>query len=191
MNRFRLTKKGMIALSLLLLLLVGAIALNISLNARSGADSPQANAEDGADESGTDGRGDGAKTVSANVYSGFFTGFREERANIRAQEIDYLRLIIADESTDAETLANAQQRLMRLVSDMEQEFTIESRIRAKGFLDAAVTFRNDSITVVVDAESLTDQDVARILDIVRTETGAPASAIRITLSRQSAQNGSN
>ena len=95
-------------------------------------------------------------------------------------------MIIDDSTTDAETLQNAQERLMELVSNMEQEFSIESQIRAKGFTDAAVTFRADSITVVIDGENLTDEEVARILDIVRSETGAPASAVRISLSRSGA-----
>ena len=74
---------------------------------------------------------------------------------------------------------------MQLVSNMEKEFSIESQIRAKGFLDAAVTFRNDSVTVVIDGETLTEEEVARILDIIRNETGVSASAVRISLSKGS------
>ena len=70
---------------------------------------------------------------------------------------------------------------MELVNNMEQEFSIENRIRSKGFLDAAVIFKNGLINVIVDGEALSDEEVARILDIVRSETGATADDIRISL----------
>ncbi|MBQ1685800.1 MAG: SpoIIIAH-like family protein [Clostridia bacterium] len=183
---FKMTKKGIVALSLLLVLLAGAIWLNIRLNredaeAKNDADAQKqdavkTNTPDDAE----------AQRTGADVYAGYFANFRDERNLVRSQEIDYLRMIIDDSTTDAETLQNAQERLMELVSNMEQEFSIESQIRAKGFTDAAVTFRADSITVVIDGENLTDEEVARILDIVRSETGAPASAVRISLSRSGA-----
>lgn len=172
---FRFTKKGVIALSLLILLLAGAIWLNIRMNADD--DNPDILDADGTNSPG------GLEPVDAEVFNGYFQQFRNERNSVRAQEIEYLRMIIAEDSADTETLQNAQQRLMELVSHMEQEFAIESQIRAKGFLDAAVTFRSDSISVIVDGDSLTDEEVARILDIVRTETGAAVKDIKVWLSR--------
>lgn len=183
-NGFRLTKRGVIAIVLLAVLLAGAIWLNIKL----GADEPGGGipGEDAANTADPKTDGDGSsQTVNANVYSGYFVNFRDERSSVRAQEIEYLRMILQDETSDAETVAGAQERLMQLVSNMEKEFSIESQIRAKGFLDAAVTFRNDSVTVVIDGETLTEEEVARILDIIRNETGVSASAVRISLSKGS------
>lgn len=178
-SKLKLTKKGIIALALLVALLVGAVYLNIQLNSR-----PEDGGEQNRDalnkESGE------AKPVNADVYSGYFSSFRNERNVVRAQEIEYLRMIIDEETSDAETIKGAQERLMELVSNMEKEFAIESQIRSKGFLDAAVTFRSDAITVVIDGASLSDEEVARILDIVKSETGASTSAVRISLSRASA-----
>ena len=165
-NGFKLTKKGIIALAVLIILLAGAIWLNIRLNGENPADGGSA---DGTSAPGKDGAsGTNVSTVggNANIYSSYFANFRDERNLVRAQEIEYLRMILAEEGSDAETVQNAKERLMELVSNMEQEFAIESLIRAKGFLDAAVTLRS-----------------ARILDIVQTDTGAEASKIKISLSR--------
>ena len=115
-----------------------------------------------------------------NVYGDYFNSFRTERSRVRAQEIEYLRSIINSESTDEDALEDAQQRLLDLVSRMEKEFTIESRIRGKGFLDAAATYQGDAVNVVIDGKTLTDEEVARILDIVMGETGLPASAVKIS-----------
>lgn len=184
-NGFRLTGKGVIALVLMAVLLAGAIYLNIRLGADEKADPPAENT-DAAKNADKDSAGSGAQPVNADVYSGYFVNFRDERSAVRAQEIEYLRMILSDETADAESVAGAQERLMQLVSNMEKEFSIESQIRAKGFLDAAVTFRSDSVTVVIDGETLTEEEVARILDIIRNETGVSASAVRISLSKASA-----
>ena len=169
---FRFTKKGIIALALLLVLLAGAIYLNIKLN------NDQTSVMDVLGKEDETGK---LEPVDAKVYSDYFINFLSERNNIRAQEIDYLRSIISQQGTDKETLDNAQNRLLELVNNMEQEFSIENKIKARGFLDAAVLLKNGMVSVIIDGDSLTDEDVARILDIVKNETGIAAEQIRISL----------
>ena len=169
---FRFTKKGIIALALLLVLLAGAIYLNIKLN------NDQTSVMDVLGKEDETGK---LEPVDAKVYSDYFINFQSERNNIRAQEIDYLRSIISQQGTDKETLDNAQNRLLELVNNMEQEFSIENKIKARGFLDAAVLLKNGMVSVIIDGDSLTDEDVARILDIVKNETGIAAEQIRISL----------
>ena len=127
-NGFKLTKKGIIAFAVLIILLAGAIWLNIRLNGENPADGGSA---DGTSAPGKDGAsGTNVSTVggNANIYSSYFANFRDERNLVRAQEIEYLRMILAEEGSDAETVQNAKERLMELVSNMEQEFAIESLI---------------------------------------------------------------
>lgn len=110
----------------------------------------------------------------------YFEAFRLEREGVRKQEMQYLDEVIATGSIDDETLNKALEQKMALVENMEKEFTIESMISAKGFTDSAVTFHSDSINVVVEANTLSDAEVAQILDIVRRETGASAKDIKIS-----------
>ncbi len=170
---FKLTKKGAIALGVLVVLLAGAIYLNIMIN-RDASNPTDALGGKHAPEEST-------APVAANVYSEYFAAFRKERNSIREQEIEYLRAIISEKTSDSETVDNAQKRLMELVSNMEQEFAIESLVRSKGFLDVAVTFRSGNVSVIIDGESLSDEEVARIQDIVINETGLKAENIRISL----------
>ena len=164
-------KRFILILAAALLLLAGAVWLNLKL----GSDDPGYAAE------ATPEPADPARETMVNVYGDYFNSFRTERSRLREREIDYLRSIINSENSDEDTLADAQTRLLELVSNMEKEFSIESRIRSKGFLDAAATIGGDTATVVIDGESLSDEEVARILDIVVTETGLPASKIKISL----------
>lgn len=169
--------KRALVIAVVAALLIGAIWLNISLN-----DAQRSPGVLGSATPEPSDAADGAALTNAQIYNNYFISFRNERNTVRAQEIEYLRMIINEEATDVETVNEARMRLMELVDNMEKEFTIESRIRAKGFLDAAVTFQGGSINVIVDGAELTDTEVARILDIVRSETGAAAENIKISLS---------
>lgn len=173
MEKLKKNKRFIIALAFALLLLGGAVWLNLKLNKN--------NVTDILGQEPTPSPTDESRETMVKVYNDFFNSFRAERSEIRAQEIDYLRSIIDSEKADKETLADAQTRLMELVTKMEKEFSIESQIRGKGFLDAAATYQGNSITVVIDGDELSDEEVAKILDIVMTETGLPASAIKISL----------
>lgn len=171
MEKLRRNKRFIIILAAALVLLGGAVWLNLKLNRE---------AEGTADDPSVIPTDDSRETM-VNVFNDYFNAFRTERSEVRAQEIDYLRSIINSSSTDPEALKDAQDRLFELVSKMEKEFSIESQIRGKGFLDAAATYQGNSVTVIIDGETLTDEEVAKILDIVMTETGLPASAVRISL----------
>lgn len=119
------------------------------------------------------------KAESAAVDENFFEAFRAERESTRTLEIEYLDEIIAAGANDSETLKDATEQKLRLVADMEAEFSAESMIRAKGFSDAAVTFHKGSVNVVIAAEELTSEEVAQILDIVKRETGEKTENIKI------------
>lgn len=117
--------------------------------------------------------------VSAQVAVDYFVGFRSERDSTRTLEIQYLNEVIAS-ADDNDTLADAEAQKLALVESMEAELMIESRIIAGGFSDAAVMIHNGNVSVVVRADTLTNEDVAVILDIVLSETDAAAGDVRIS-----------
>ena len=65
-----------------------------------------------------------------------------------------------------------------------KEAQIENLVTAKGYTDCVAFMGEDSISVVVDTGTgeLTAEDVAKITDIAMTETGYPASGIKIMAS---------
>lgn len=166
-------KRFIIILAAAVILLCAAVWVNLKLGKDDVEDISQANASAEPTEE--------SRETMLTVYNDYFNTFRTERSEVRAKEIEYLRSMINGENIDEDSLADAQKRLMELVGNMEKEFTIESRIRSKGFLDAAATLCSDSASIVVDGETLTDEEVARILDIVMSETELPASAVKISL----------
>lgn len=161
-------KKSVLGIAAVVVLFAGAIWLNLSVNGAS--PSPSISPEPSVPDSS-------AEPVVANAN--YFESFRADREAVRGKEIEYLDAIIGDDATDAETLAQAQEQKLAIVASMEMEFTLESLIKAKGFEDVAVTYHEGSVNVFVDAEALSDEQVAQILDIVTTETGEGASSVKV------------
>ena len=121
-----------------------------------------------------------AVSVAATGPQGsFFDIYRSERDSVRTQELAYLDAIVA-QGGDEMTMSEAQKQKMTLVGCMESELNTENLIRAKGFEEVIVSMHNGSVNVIVDADALTDEQVAQILDIVLRETGENAENIKVS-----------
>lgn len=156
----------------LCLLIVAAVVTNLLVNRGKNASK----------ETGATAPGTGVTQVSAQNRTqdaNFFANYREERDNVRTQELAYLDAIVA-QGADAETLADAQRSKLDLVNAMETELTVENLVRAKGFSDVIVSIHQGNVNVVVGADSLSDEQVAQILDIVLRETGKSAENVKIS-----------
>lgn len=125
------------------------------------------------------------ETNPENVLEGevetanFFTTYKSERMSNREEEMTYLDSVIANASTDTQTINEAQQMKMEIIANMELESTLEGLLVAKGFDDAIVTFGSTSVNIVIKDQELTQAKVAQILDIVTTETQYTASEIKV------------
>ena len=147
------------------LLLLAAVAANVIMNRN----------EQGLSRAET-----AAVSVAAPGAQGsFFDIYRSERDSVRTQELAYLDAIVAQGGDEA-TLSEAQKQKMTLVGCMESELNTENLIRAKGFEEVIVAMHNGSVNVIVDADALTDEQVAQILDIVLRETGETAENIKVS-----------
>ncbi len=109
-------------------------------------------------------------TVTAGSY---FSSYRNDRTSTRDQELLYYDAIIeSGEATDADVVA-AKQAKLDLVARMDEELTVEGLIKAQGFSDCVIAITKNKVNVVVQAESLTDLEVARICSTVTRELECP------------------
>ena len=78
-------------------------------------------------------------------------------------------------------LNEASEGIQVLASYTLKEAQIENLVTAKGYQDCVAFMGSDSVSVVVSngEGELSREDVARIADIAMSETGFPASGIRI------------
>lgn len=120
--------------------------------------------------------------ANANVQTSanFFTNYRNDRQETRNQEILYLDAIIASETTSAEAKANAEAERLALIKNMDSIMNIENLIKAKGFEEVIVSASTNTINVIVETSGLTNQEVAQIVDVVKSNSDYLIDNIKIT-----------
>ena len=109
----------------------------------------------------------------------FVTSYKDQRSQTRQQETQYLETILKDEKTDDTTRKAAQEQLMAIVANSESELAIEALLEAKGFTDVAVAIHNETVNVIVSAQSLSDEQVAQILEIAMREGKVSAENVKV------------
>ena len=117
------------------------------------------------------------------VYTGsdYFASARLTRQQARDNAISLLQEAAAQEDADQAVANEASEGIQVLASYTLKEAQIENLVTAKGYKDCVAFMGDESVSVVVSTESgeLTSEDVAKITDIAMTETGFPASGIKI------------
>jgi stage III sporulation protein AH len=110
----------------------------------------------------------------------YFATARLSRKQARDSAIGLLQEAEVDENADEETLNEASRTLQVLAAYTVAESQIESLVTAKGYRDCVAFMGAESISVVVSApDGLDAADVARIKDIVITETNYTPDQIKI------------
>lgn len=140
--------------------------------------------------------GDAAE-VSANAEGkDYFASARLTRQQARDSALSLLKEASENDDVDAETASEAAKSIETLASYTLSEAQIENMVTAKGYEDCVVFMSEDGVSVVVSTgeEGLQTEDIARITDIVKQETGLSAESIKIMeghLSRVNAQKSKN
>ena len=120
------------------------------------------------------------------VYTGsdYFASARLTRQQARDNAISLLQEAADQSGADAAVANEASEGIQVLAGYTMKEAQIENLVTAKGYADCVAFMGEDSISVVVDTGTgeLTAEDVAKITDIAMTETGYPASGIKIMAS---------
>lgn len=121
---------------------------------------------------------DSAQT-DAEEENDYFASTVLTRQQSRDEAIDVLKLV--SESTEAtdEAKAEAQAKISKIATDIQNESNIESLVKAKGFDECVAVIGDDSVSVIVKAESLQAKDAAQILAIVYETTGISPDKVNI------------
>ncbi len=114
-----------------------------------------------------------AETVTSDKLlssSNYFIEGKLERDKKRSEMVSNLDDIINSQNTSDEIKTQAENMKLSTIENTEKEVFIENMITAKGFNDTIVYLNDESINVIVSSENLTENDVAKIVDIVQRET---------------------
>lgn len=118
--------------------------------------------------------------TNAEATADFFATYRTDRTAVREQTVMYLDSIINSELSSSESIAEAQATKIELAQTLETELKLESVIKSAGFEDVAVSTSDEKVNVILKASELTDEDVAKVLEVVIAQTNTePANVIII------------
>ena len=122
----------------------------------------------------------GTEPTAAPAEDDYFATARLSRKQARDNAISMLKEAERDENAQQSVLNEASQTLQVLAAYTVAESQIESLVVAKGYADCVAFMGEDAISVVVSApDGLDAVDVARIKDIVVSETSYTPDQIRI------------
>ncbi|HHV09064.1 MAG TPA: SpoIIIAH-like family protein [Clostridiales bacterium] len=120
-----------------------------------------------------------AVLANASIEAGYFISSKIEREQTRAQSRANLMQMIESKSVSEKMKAQAEESMIKLTEAAEKEKATEILLGAKGFDDAVVYIVDDKAMVVVNATTLTDQELAIIENVVKEGTGVAIGKISI------------
>ena len=124
--------------------------------------------------------GETAQTNS-EVQTGYFSSARLNRQQARDSALSLLKDAAADEAADQTVIDEANASIQTMAANTLSEAQVENLVTAKGYADCICFINDSSASIVVAAVDggLTNSDTARIMEIVKEETGLTASQITI------------
>ena len=140
------------------------------------------------DKDKTDGNGGDQGSEGTGLFfegtvdqAGYFADARLNRQQARDAAVATLASVNETERASQEILDSAFEQIMRIAAFSQLEAELETLVKAKGFSDCVVFMSTDGVKVTVPAPQtgLTAVDVAKITDIVVSDTDFTAEKLSI------------
>lgn len=128
-----------------------------------------------------DGNLDGYTDSSASPNAGgdYFTAAALSREEARDEALDVLKLVSESSEASDEARAEAAEQISKIALDIQNEASIETLVKAKGFEDCVAIISDDTVSVIVSAENLAASQTAQILSVVYDTTGITPDKVTI------------
>lgn len=118
--------------------------------------------------------------VSNTIQESYFATAKLKREQTRAKNTETLMKLAESMKTTDEQKQEATNEILKLTSAAERESSTEIALEAKGFNGVLVSIINDKVEVIMNANDLTEQQMAQIEEIVKRKTEIEAQNIVIT-----------
>lgn len=118
-------------------------------------------------------------TASTAAGTGYFAAARLRRAQAESRELAGLQQLAADSSASATVRAEAQQQILQLEQQQQEEVTAELVLQAKGYPQSLVMLAPAGATVVVGTSRFTAADAALVGQAVAQVAGMDPAQVQI------------
>ena len=136
--------------------------------------------EDNASEEASKENAGEAVLVDNMVTSDYFESAKLSREQTSAKNKETLLDLVNSKSASDVQKEQAMNEIMAMTAVNEKETATENLLAAKGFEEVVVTIVDDSVDVIVNAEELTEQQIAQIEDVVKRKTECSSDKIVIS-----------
>jgi stage III sporulation protein AH len=162
-------RKRNLTMLAVMMFVCAAVALNYSYNSRWGK--PDAEMVYAEDEAMLAAQTAFEKTLMTSGTE-YFAEARLTRQVSRDEALELLQTAASSESASQDTIDGAMYAISNMAACSMQEAQIENLLLAKNFDDCVVYIGADKVTVAVPApmEGLSEEAVARITEVICTET---------------------
>ena len=121
-----------------------------------------------------------AVLVNNTVTADYFEAAKLSREQTRAKNKETLLDLVNSKSASEAQKEKAMNEIVAMTAVNEKETATENLLAAKGFQEVVVTIVDDSVDVIVNAETLTEQQIAQIEDVVKRKTECSSDKIVIS-----------
>lgn len=121
-----------------------------------------------------------AVLVSNTVIGDYFEAAKLSREQTRAKNKETLLELVNSNTASEAQKEKAMNEIVAMTAINEKETATENLLAAKGFQDVVVTIVDDSVDVIVNAESLKEQQIAQIEDVVKRKLECASDKIVIS-----------
>jgi len=122
--------------------------------------------------------------VNRDSSSSFFVQARLNREQSRSHERAILNDLINNNNVEVEQRAQAADVMLEIQRRIERETAAEALIESKGFAEAYVRISDNGVDVIVCRDTLSEADLAQIMDIIKRKTGLNEQQIHISPMRR-------
>lgn len=122
----------------------------------------------------------GAAVLVTSMNVSYFASAKISREQTRAQNKETLLTIVNNEKVTEDEKIAAVNSIVKLTEEAQQEADIETLLEAKGFDNIIISIAGKAADVIVGSNSLTEQQIAQIQDVVKRKTKITAEHIVIT-----------
>ena len=121
-----------------------------------------------------------SQETSSSISDEYFTKSKLERDTMYSQMLESYQTIL-NNTNSSETQKNTATKEIENINQTKNSIMIcENLIETKGFKNSVIFVNGESISIIVEAEELTQDKIAQIQNIISRELNADISNVHIT-----------
>lgn len=121
-----------------------------------------------------------AVLVNSNISLDYFYTVKLNREQTRAKNKEELIKVAENNELSDKEKEIAVNKIIELTANSERENASEMMLKAKGFTNSVVSIVDGKVDVVIDADTITEEQVAQVVDVVNRKTGIANDKIVVT-----------